>query len=67
MLVAMDDTSTMQLPRTRRRHAMSSQAGYVPASRREPRATTREIVWTCAAFLGLFLLAWLGSVVIQGL
>lgn len=35
--------------------------------RPEPHATKREITGTIAAFVGLFLLAWIGSVVIQAL
>lgn len=61
----MDDTTTLQLPRTRTRR--DHRRGANPLERPEPHATKREITGTIAAFVGLFLLAWIGSVVIQAL
>lgn len=67
----MDDTSTLQLPRARRREALvrgRNDQDTRKASYEENETTSPgEITWTIAAFVGLFLLAWVGSVVIQHL
>lgn len=67
----MDDTSTLQLPRVRRREALvrrgSGQETRKSSYEENETTSPSEITWTVAAFVGLFLLAWVGSVVIQHL